>query len=1330
MPALNTLRTVTIRQVSEGADKVRSDLDGLVSAQQRVAQASEQTATVTEMSSRRQLSAAAAFDKMRAAIDPAFRAQQQFERGVRTLDRALAQGIVDNATYGTTLAQMRDKYEVASAAAIRHEAAQRGAAKAAISARDAMQAATEAAARQYQTGINQTLGVRGDFGGAQRAADFEAAAAAADRLRGKYDQVYAAAQTYGATLTEINALQRAGVITADLASAARERETLSYEKQVYAMGAAARQTAVNSQRNIGLNLGFREAPDVEGRGADMLAAIEAQDRLRAKYDLTFAAEQKLAAATKEINALQASGGIDAARAAQAIQAETDAYNKQIAVLNGTTAAQERLAKATADGARSAAAGWGQLSQAGRRQMENVEATARLSSMGAAASGASPAGRRLRQDEATNLMYQGGDIVAQLGSGSGLGMIAMQQGPQIAQVFAGPGGASVKGAFAQAGEAAAGLVARIGIAGGAFGAIAAVVLAGVAAFVSYDNAQKELQRNLSGVGKAAGSSAAQINAIAVSAASGAGLSVRETRSMAGEFAATGKIGSGMYAALVGSAKDYAATTGQELPAATKALAAAFADPTRGADALNAQLGFLNDTTRENIQRLQAQGDRLGAQKAFFDAYKTSLTSASELTSGWGRITAATGNLVSDAWDKAGRSIDKAFTGGNIDQQLSIALKLRAEAEKSKGFLFGILDGNADAEIARLTGVIASLQARIQKRADEGATAQRAAKSLEVNNLVTSYNPLAEQLKKLQDDATRIKTELAGGVLDPAGNSRRTMEGLLVQAKQLSTDMAAGGAAYADAIARAKFDQRTVGFSPTAKSAADINEDARVKGLNALREAGNNAASEAYLKAAQSIEQVRVTELQTLSKQTTFDQNAIGGAFSRMSQGLQQQIIAAATNPKYGQVTPSLIAGIAGHESTNNPNVGYSKILGEDGRRSSAYGLGQITKGTAEEASRLGYLPPGYDRTDTATMAQGIAAVLQMKIDQNGGSVDRGIMAYRGSNDPGTNRAYLADVKRRAGEMGDVSPLALAKDQDALSRAQRDAGLNVENLTKYYGTNGRALELAQAQQAKYTELLDRGVPAQEAASIAYGDLIKKTVEFGQSAKMVQFAADNQFNREQLGRTASDQNAYAQARSRIGDTSSPAAQKMISDIKETNDLIDAKNQASTALSGFAQDLAHGATAAQAAASALSRLADSVLNKVIDSVVSSAFGSVAKGGLASLFPFADGGIMTSAGPLPLHSYATGGIAKSPQLALFGEGRGPEAFVPLPDGKRIPVAMSQPANMNAGGSVSVNHAPTYNVTPATGVTPEQLAAVVDRNNRDFANRLPGLIKEADRRRA
>ena len=78
---------------------------------------------------------------------------------------------------------------------------------------------------------------------------------------------------------------------------------------------------------------------------------------------------------------------------------------------------------------------------------------------------------------------------------------------------------------------------------------------------------------------------------------------------------------------------------------------------------------------------------------------------------------------------------------------------------------------------------------------------------------------------------------------------------------------------------------------------------------------------------------------------------------------------------------------------------------------------------------------------------------------------------------------------------------------------------------------------------------------------------------------------------------------------------------------------------------------------------------------------------GITSAFGFANGGIMTGDGPMPLRKYAGGGIANSPQLAMFGEGSMPEAYVPLPDGRRIPVAMkggggtNVVVNVDASGS-------------------------------------------------
>lgn len=63
--------------------------------------------------------------------------------------------------------------------------------------------------------------------------------------------------------------------------------------------------------------------------------------------------------------------------------------------------------------------------------------------------------------------------------------------------------------------------------------------------------------------------------------------------------------------------------------------------------------------------------------------------------------------------------------------------------------------------------------------------------------------------------------------------------------------------------------------------------------------------------------------------------------------------------------------------------------------------------------------------------------------------------------------------------------------------------------------------------------------------------------------------------------------------------------------------------------------------------------------------------GAMTSAFGFANGGIMGGKGPMPLRTYSSGGVANSPQMAIYGEGRKPEAYVPLPDGRTIPVTMS-----------------------------------------------------------
>ncbi len=104
---------------------------------------------------------------------------------------------------------------------------------------------------------------------------------------------------------------------------------------------------------------------------------------------------------------------------------------------------------------------------------------------------------------------------------------------------------------------------------------------------------------------------------------------------------------------------------------------------------------------------------------------------------------------------------------------------------------------------------------------------------------------------------------------------------------------------------------------------------------------------------------------------------------------------------------------------------------------------------------------------------------------------------------------------------------------------------------------------------------------------------------------------------------------------------------------------------------------------------------------------------GLGSLIGFANGGIMTPMGPLPLNAYAGGGVASSPQVALFGEGRMPEAYVPLPDGRSIPVQMR---GGEGGGSV-FNMNTTIHHSGAPGFDPAEAAREMHRQFQQMIDR-------------
>ena len=87
-------------------------------------------------------------------------------------------------------------------------------------------------------------------------------------------------------------------------------------------------------------------------------------------------------------------------------------------------------------------------------------------------------------------------------------------------------------------------------------------------------------------------------------------------------------------------------------------------------------------------------------------------------------------------------------------------------------------------------------------------------------------------------------------------------------------------------------------------------------------------------------------------------------------------------------------------------------------------------------------------------------------------------------------------------------------------------------------------------------------------------------------------------------------------------------------------------------------------------------------------------------------GNIVGPNGVMQLRQYANGGIAKSPQLSIFGEGSTPEAYVPLPDGRSIPVSMR--GGGGAGGQ-TVNQNITIDARGAAPGMEQAIQAAVKR---------------------
>ena len=89
--------------------------------------------------------------------------------------------------------------------------------------------------------------------------------------------------------------------------------------------------------------------------------------------------------------------------------------------------------------------------------------------------------------------------------------------------------------------------------------------------------------------------------------------------------------------------------------------------------------------------------------------------------------------------------------------------------------------------------------------------------------------------------------------------------------------------------------------------------------------------------------------------------------------------------------------------------------------------------------------------------------------------------------------------------------------------------------------------------------------------------------------------------------------------------------------------------------------------ARSFLQDLARIITRMIIVKTLQAAIGGGGTGAIA----LEKGGVVEGTMGTPLRKFAAGGVTNGPTLALFGEGRNREAFVPLPDNRTIPVTLT-----------------------------------------------------------
>lgn len=837
--------------------------------------------------------------------------------------------------------------------------------------------------------------------------------------------------------------------------------------------------------------------------------------------------------------------------------------------------------------------------------------------------------------------------------------------------------------------------------------------GVAGYAAYQFAEQQnaLQRAIQGTGRAAGVTATQLRDIV--AARPGGLSVGEGVGLTGQFASAGISGPNIKT-LAADALPFAHAFGLDIEKAGDEIAQIVSES--GLGAFEKRFGAVSFSTKEMIRSLEASGRHIEAQtektRLFDEEVKKAKDTSSELEKIWRSIR----NWATTPVAGLGPALGRMASGPSLQEQLAAArgefFNLRAQRNGDASSF----PGESAAE-SRVRDLERQIQAERERTAQAARDADLNRRSQVAGPIIDRLTPDASRLRGLKEqlDAVKPLTETAEGLAklgDRAGAARSVVERLTYQIDNFQT--AADAMRQDNALAVAEISARTY-----AQREAVAMEKARIQ---ILRETGDvtraalaaeNERAKMLAESARKIDDLARTSADNLrlAKLSPFDRRM--AEIDIAERDFRRDNLPNAATPMASQFNTAADAahrvaaafdGLANRLAGSGDNVlpffaGGRALGGADPR-----GMSDFIR---SEASRFGIDPNialRVARSEGLDNFTGDSGSSFGAFQLHRGGIARGGNAVSGLGDdffrrtgldpsnPANERATISFALEQARRMG-WAPFhgaaragigrfeGIGANDNAGRSATTDRGFGDQREEARFEAMIKPLRDANAE-------IDRQTKALASQEMAFGSSTEEMARAAEQQKWLNFYSQQGIPVNNELFDAIEKVAEAEGRrAKRAEESAQAQHRLI----ENLDFV--RGSARDALGGVASDLLHGAKAADALNGALQRIADRLVSLAADRAIEGIFGKsgLANGGIlgglfGSLFgggkglfsgspfkfawPFADGGIMTSGGALPLHRYESGGIANSAQLALFGEGRRPEAFVPLPDGKRIPAVV------------------------------------------------------------